>query len=41
VFHRFAVDAGVNASAVVRALLGRLRSDPELAERIRSDAWAQ
>jgi hypothetical protein len=38
---RFAVDAGVNASAVVRALLGQLRDDPELADRVRSEAWSQ
>jgi hypothetical protein len=37
---RFALDAEVNASAVVRALLGQLRGDPELAERVRSDVWS-
>jgi hypothetical protein len=38
---RFAVDAGVNASVIVRGLLGQLRADPELAGRIRSEAWSQ
>lgn len=38
---RFAVDAGVNASVIVRALLGQLRADPELAARVRAEAWSQ
>jgi hypothetical protein len=38
---RFAVDAEVNASVIVRALLGQLRSDPDLAARVRSAAWSE
>lgn len=38
---RFAVDADVNASVIVRVLLGQLRADPELAARVRSEAWAR
>lgn len=37
---RFAVDAGVNASVIVRALLGQLRGDPDLAARVRATAWS-
>jgi hypothetical protein len=38
---RFALDAEVNASTIVRALIGQLRTDSDLAERVRSDAWSQ
>jgi hypothetical protein len=38
---RFAMDAEVNASVIVRALLGQLRSDPDLAARVRSAAWSE
>jgi hypothetical protein len=38
---QFAVDAEVNASVIVRALLSQLRADPELAARIRSAAWSE
>ena len=36
---RFALDAETDAAAVMRALLSRLQSDPELAQAIRSDIW--
>ena len=38
---RFAMDTEVNASVIVRALLDQLRTDPELAARVRSAAWSE
>jgi hypothetical protein len=38
---RFAVDTEVNASVIVRTLLSQLRSDPDLAARVRSAAWSE
>jgi hypothetical protein len=38
---RFAMDAEVNASVIIRVLLGQLRDDPDLAARVRSAAWSE
>jgi hypothetical protein len=36
---RFALEAEVDASKVMRVLLDQLQSDPELAQRVREAAW--
>jgi hypothetical protein len=38
---QFAVEAEVDAARVMRVLLDHLRDDPELAQRVRADAWEQ
>lgn len=37
---RFAVDTSTDAAAVMRALLARLRDDPELAQQVQAGIWA-
>jgi hypothetical protein len=38
---RFALDAEVDAARVMRALLDQLRTDTDLANRVRGDAWQE
>ncbi len=38
---QFAMEAEIDAARVMRTLLDQLRDDPELAQRVRADAWEQ